>query len=98
MRRVAEKLRLPQNVYKRKKVAMQFGSGTAIALGKIAQLNGFDKSLAKKCGYLNNQKMYLDAIACVLGFPFRDEKKKNLLEFVPEKWKEKISQHIYFIR
>ena len=98
LRRVAEKLRLPQKVYKRKKVAMQFGSGTAIVLGKIAQLNGFDKSLAKKCGYLNNQKMYLDAIACVLGFPFRDEKKKNLLEFVPEKWKEKISQHIYFIR
>ena len=98
LRRLAEKLHLPKKVYKRKKVAMQFGSGTAIALSQIAQLNGFDKSLAKKCGYRNNQKMYLDAISCALGFRFRDEKKKNLLEFVPETWKEKIGRHLYFMR
>jgi asparagine synthase (glutamine-hydrolysing) len=97
LRRVAEKLLLPKKIYKRKKVAMQFGSGTATALSKIAQLNGFDKSLAKKCGYRNNQKMYLDAIACVLGFPFKDKKKKNLLELLPEIWKEKIGRQLTFM-
>jgi asparagine synthase (glutamine-hydrolysing) len=96
LRRVAEKLNLPKKVIKRKKVAMQFGSGTATALGKIARMNGFDKSLAKKCGYLNNQKMYLDAIACLLGFPFKNVKRKILLECVPEIWKEKMGQYLSF--
>ncbi len=96
LRRVAEKLHLPKKVIKRKKVAMQFGSGTAAALDTIARMNGFDKSLAKKCGYLNNQKMYLDAIACLLGFPFKNEKRKNLLECVPEMWKEKMDQYLSF--
>jgi len=96
LRRVAEKLNLPKKVIKRKKIAMQFGSGTATALGKIARMNGFDKSLAKKCGYLNNQKMYLDAIACLLGFPFKNVKRKNLLECVPKIWKEKMSQYLSF--
>ncbi len=96
LRKLAESLNLPKKVYKRKKLATQFGSGTAIALGKIAKLNGFDKSLANKFGYKSNQKMYLDAIACLLGFPFREEKRKNLLKFMPEKWKEKTSQYLPF--
>jgi len=96
LRRVAEKLHLPKKVIKRKKVAMQFGSGTAAALGTIARMNGFNKSLAKNCGYLNNQKMYLDAIACLLGFSFKNEKRNNLLEYVPEIWKEKMGQYLSF--
>jgi hypothetical protein len=75
---------------------MQFGSGTAAALGLITRTNGFDKSLAKKCGYLNNQKMYLDAIACLLGFPFKNEKRRNLLDCVPENWKDKMGQYLSF--
>ncbi|MFX1520094.1 MAG: asparagine synthase-related protein [Promethearchaeota archaeon] len=97
VRKLAENLHLPKRVYKRKKVAMQFGSGTATALGKIAQLNGFDKPLAKKCGYRNNQQMYLDTIACLLGFPFRDEKRTNLLKFIPEIWKDQIGRHLTFM-
>lgn len=97
LRKLAERLNLPKKVYKRKKVATQFGSGTAIALGKIAKLNGFDKSLAKQFGYQSNQKMYLEAIACLLGFPFREEKTKNILKFMPEEWKEKTKQYLPFI-
>jgi asparagine synthase (glutamine-hydrolysing) len=97
LRQVAEKLQLPKKIYKRKKVAMQFGSGTATALSHIAKLNGFDKSLAKKSGYQNNQKMFLEAIASILGFPFREKKRKNLLTVVPDEWKEKIIHNLSFI-
>ena len=42
------------------------------------------------------EKMYLDAIACLLGFPFKNVKRKKLLECVPKIWKEKMSQYLSF--
>jgi hypothetical protein len=41
--------------------------------------------------------MFLEAIASILGFPFREKKRKNLLTVVPDEWKEKIIHNLSFI-
>jgi asparagine synthase (glutamine-hydrolysing) len=63
LRKVAEKIGLPENLVNRPKIAMQFGSLSQKLLEKLAKKNGFTKSLAQKYGYQSPLKLFIETIA-----------------------------------
>lgn len=63
LREYAKKIGLSKNIYQKKKIAIQFGSGSYKLLRKIALKNGFTKELAEKYGYRRNVQLYLDFVA-----------------------------------
>ena len=63
LRKYAKKLGLSKNIYEKKKIAIQFGSGSYKLLKQIALKNGFTKNFAEKFGYRRNIQFYLDFVA-----------------------------------
>lgn len=63
LRLYAQKLGLDDAIIYKKKMAIQFGSGSYRLLRKLALKEGFTKHFAIKYGYLDNTQLYLDYIA-----------------------------------
>jgi len=63
LREYAKRIGIPRNIYDRKKIAIQFGSGSYKILRKIALKYEFTKDLANSFGYRRNVQLYLDYIA-----------------------------------
>jgi asparagine synthase (glutamine-hydrolysing) len=63
LRKIAQKIGLPETLVNRPKIAMQFGSLSQKLLEKLAKKSGFDKNLAQKYGYKSPQKLYIETIA-----------------------------------
>ncbi len=63
LRNYAEWIGIPKKIYEKKKVAIQFGSGSYKILRKIALKHGFTKDFANSYGYRRHVQLYLDYIA-----------------------------------
>lgn len=63
LRKIAEKIGLPETLVNRPKIAMQFGSLSQRLLEKLAKKSGFSKDLAQKHGYQSPLKLYIETIA-----------------------------------
>lgn len=63
LRLYADMLKLDVKIIQKKKVAIQFGSGSYKYLRKIALKHGFTKPFAQKHGYLRHVQLYLDYLA-----------------------------------
>jgi asparagine synthase (glutamine-hydrolysing) len=69
LRKIAEKIELPETLVNRPKIAMQFGSLSQKLLEKLARMSGFNKNLAKRYGYQSSLKLYIETIARLKGIP-----------------------------
>ncbi|NHI93990.1 MAG: hypothetical protein EAX96_15990 [Candidatus Lokiarchaeota archaeon] len=67
LREYAKKLGIPKIIHEKKKIAIQFGSGSYKLLRKIALKNGFTKEISEKFGYRRHVQLYLDYLAQELG-------------------------------
>ncbi len=63
LRLYAKNLNLDEKIIQKKKVAIQFGSGSYRLLRKLALKRGFTKDFANQYGYLANAQLYLDFTA-----------------------------------
>ena len=69
LRKAAEKIKLPETVINRPKIAMQYGSSSTKLLDTLAKKRGFDKKLSRKYGYKSTLKLYIETIARSKGIP-----------------------------
>ncbi len=94
LRQVGKKIGLPERIFSKPKIALQYGSGAHKTLEKIARKNGFNKSLAKKYGYRNYIKMYLDVVGYLLNFPEIPHNVQKVIEELDEENKESLLKSI----
>jgi len=69
LRKVAQRIGVPVNLLPEKKVAMQFGSGVARILDKIARDAGYTKSVARRSGFPLPVKAYLREVGKLAEVP-----------------------------
>jgi asparagine synthetase B (glutamine-hydrolysing) len=77
LRLYAQKLKLSERIWQKKKVAIQFGSGSYKILRKIALKHGFTKPFSQEHGYLRHVQLYLDYLAQNQGIRDFNIKLKN---------------------
>jgi len=77
LRLYAQMLNLSEKIWQKKKVAIQFGSGSYKLLRKIALKNGFTKPFSQEHGYLRHVQLYLDYLAQNQGIRDFNIKLKN---------------------
>nr|MDO8100455.1 asparagine synthetase B [Candidatus Njordarchaeota archaeon] len=69
LRKVAQRIGVPVNLLPEQKVAMQFGSGVARILDKIARDAGYTKSVARRSGFPLPVKAYLREVGKLAEVP-----------------------------
>lgn len=79
LKKVAEKIELPENLVNRPKIAMQFGSLSQKLLEKLAKNNGFTKNLAQKYGYQSPLKLFIETIARLKEIPGTNPELETLI-------------------
>jgi asparagine synthase (glutamine-hydrolysing) len=81
LRLYAEMLGLDKKIRQKKKVAIQFGSGSYKLLRRLALKYGFTKPFSQKYGYLRHVQLYLDYLAQENGirdFHLNLKKERNI--------------------
>jgi asparagine synthase (glutamine-hydrolysing) len=69
LRRVASKIGVPMEILPTQKVAIQFGSGVARIMDKIARTAGFSRRMARTSGFALPIQAYLKKIGEMARFP-----------------------------
>jgi asparagine synthase (glutamine-hydrolysing) len=84
LKSVGKKLGLTDEIVNIPKTAMQYGSGSAKALKRIAEDLGFNSNIAKLHGYSSGTEILTKCIYQNLNFPITDEPP------VPDEWLNKV--------